>query len=43
VRAHLLLHLGLAAAARPELAIPALLLYVSFEAALAARPETTQI
>jgi 4-hydroxybenzoate polyprenyltransferase len=43
VRGHVLLHLGLAAAVRPELLLPVLGVYALFETALAARPETTQI
>jgi 4-hydroxybenzoate polyprenyltransferase len=43
VRGHVLLHLGLSAAVRPELLLPALAVYLLFEAALRARPETTQI
>lgn len=43
VRGHLLLHLGLAAVVKPGLMLPALAIYLIFEAALATRPERTQI
>jgi 4-hydroxybenzoate polyprenyltransferase len=43
VRGYVLLHLGEAAAARPELALPALGYYALFEGALALRPERSQI
>jgi len=43
VRGYLLLHLGEAAALKPELAAPAVIFYLLFELVLATRPERTQI
>jgi 4-hydroxybenzoate polyprenyltransferase len=43
VRGFILLHLGEASAARPELSWPALALYALFEIALALRPERSQV
>jgi len=43
VRGYLLLHLGEAAALRPALTVPAIVLYLIFELVLAQRPERTQI